>query len=341
MGRDQQPLDLPGQVVERPRGQHLPSNYFTGGVWGQLRFDLHERLLLRAGGRFGHAAARAEGQEESNSLPVDARWSSFVGETGVHVKAHDWLTFDLGVNQGFRAPNLSDMTARRPTGPGFQLENAALKPERSTSYEVGIRVNHERIELTAHAFQTRTFDLIERGVVACDVGGCSGQQFALRSVNLRGLSLRQGADGLLHLRFGYGFGLRSTVSYVWGEGPDPNFPRVISDDLRLPISKIPPLTGASELLWEVPDVGVTLGGGVRWAALQDRLSRQDEEDWRIPFGGTPSFVVFDLSASYQLWKPFVLLSMVLENLGDAPYRYHGSSINGPGRSLNLMLEIGY
>ena len=106
-------------------------------------------------------------------------------------------------------------------------------------------------------------------------------------------------------------------------------------------SKIAPLNGTNELMWSVPDIDVTIGGGVRWAALQDRLSPQDLEDFRIPFGGTPGFVVADLWASYQLWKPFVLLSLVLENLGDAPYRYHGSSINGPGRSLNVMLEIGY
>ncbi len=331
-----------GQVVERSRGQHLPGNYFTGGAWTQLRFDIHERLLLRGGGRFAHAAARAEGDPESNSLDVDARWSSFVGETGVHVKAQEWLTFDLGANQGFRAPNLSDLTARRPTGPGFQVENAELKPERSTSFEVGVRVAHERISLTAHAFHTRTRDVIQRGVLPCDeLGGCSGQQFALKPVNLRGPSINQGADGLLHLRFGYGFALRSTVSYVWTEGPDSLAPLVIDDDLRTPLSKTPPLNGSNELMWSVPDIDVTLGGGVRWAALQDRLSPQDLEDFRIPLGGTPGFVAVDLWASYQLWKPFVLLSLVLENLGDAPYRYHGSSINGPGRSLNVMLEIGY
>jgi len=31
----------------------------------------------------------------------------------------------------------------------------------------------------------------------------------------------------------------------------------------------------------------------------------------------------------------------LENVGDVPYRYHGSSVNGAGRSLSLYLQIGH
>jgi iron complex outermembrane receptor protein/hemoglobin/transferrin/lactoferrin receptor protein len=47
--------------------------------------------------------------------------------------------------------------------------------------------------------------------------------------------------------------------------------------------------------------------------------------------------VVDLRASVRL-SP-VLLTMVLENLLDSPWRAHGSSINGPGRGLMLLMSF--
>jgi outer membrane receptor protein involved in Fe transport len=66
--------------------------------------------------------------------------------------------------------------------------------------------------------------------------------------------------------------------------------------------------------------------------MQDRLALSDQSDQRIPLGGTPGFAVVDLRAGYR-WQPHFLVAGVLENLADAPYRYHGSSVNGPGRSF--------
>ena len=37
--------------------------------------------------------------------------------------------------------------------------------------------------------------------------------------------------------------------------------------------------------------------------------------------------------------PQLRVGVVLENLGDAAYRYHGSAINGPGRSVLVHLEL--
>ena len=77
----------------------------------------------------------------------------------------------------------------------------------------------------------------------------------------------------------------------------------------------------------------------RWALTQTRLALSDRFDARIPEGGTPGFAVVDFSAGYRLGRALVL-AMVLENLADAPYRYHGSSVNGAGRGLRFMLEAG-
>jgi iron complex outermembrane receptor protein/hemoglobin/transferrin/lactoferrin receptor protein len=37
----------------------------------------------------------------------------------------------------------------------------------------------------------------------------------------------------------------------------------------------------------------------------------------------------------------VLVGLVFANVLDSPYRYHGSSVNGAMRSLDLMVEFGF
>jgi outer membrane receptor protein involved in Fe transport len=74
----------------------------------------------------------------------------------------------------------------------------------------------------------------------------------------------------------------------------------------------------------------------------DNLSPSDKTDFRIPAGGTPGFAVFhvrygwesDRSASTR-W----LLTAALENVGDKSYRWHGSSVDGAGRSVVLTAEL--
>jgi iron complex outermembrane receptor protein/hemoglobin/transferrin/lactoferrin receptor protein len=69
------------------------------------------------------------------------------------------------------------------------------------------------------------------------------------------------------------------------------------------------------------------------------LALADQADARIPVGGTPGFAVLDLRLGYRVNDELVL-SGVLENLFDAAYRAHGSSVNGPGRGVMVLLKWG-
>jgi iron complex outermembrane receptor protein/hemoglobin/transferrin/lactoferrin receptor protein len=138
-----------------------------------------------------------------------------------------------------------------------------------------------------------------------------------------------------------GFALRATLAWAWGEGPNPaerpDDPDVPYEE-TLPLSRVPPLNGTVELRWRSA-IGFYAGAALRWALMQDRLALQDLSDPRIPVGGTPGFAVLDLSAGFR-WRRNLLVALVLENATDAAYRYHGSSVNGPGRGLLLTVEAG-
>lgn len=328
------------------RGQYLDGGqYLTSGIWTEGTARLGDAVRLRGGGRFAVAHANAQGDEASESAAIDRTWVTGVGSAGLGVQAVPWLAFVFNVDQGFRAPNLDDLTSRQQTGPGFQFENPDLGPERSVSLETGVEVEHPWVEFRAYAFQTQISDLIgraPRSVEQCPDGeqGCGASQTRFQLVNLQGRAVLRGTDADVRVFLPQGFRLRSTVSYAWGEAPNPIAAADNNEPRRRPMSRVPPLNGLVEAGWRSERLGLYTFGVMRWATAQTRLALADESDARIPDGGTPGYFVFDVRVGYRL-DPYLLAGLVFENVGNAAYRHHGSAINGAGRGLLANLEFGF
>lgn len=332
----------------RTRGQYIAgSTYSWGGVYAEGEAIFWNRLMVRAGGRASVIAAKAAEDVESGTNAVDDQWQSLVGNAALEWWTTDWLTFIVGVDQGFRAPNLDDLTSRQRTGPGFQFENPALEPEKALTTEVGVQVNHPLVELDGWLYHSTLRDAIARSArdsSQCppNTPACNNSRSQFQLVNLSGEAVIYGAEAGLKLNLPWDLSARSTISYAFGEGPNPgdrpDDPNLAFEE-RQPLSRIPPLNGTVELLWRHPR-GLYLGAAMRWATLQDRLAISDQSDARIPIGGTPGFTVYDLRAGWR-FAPRGLVSMVFENMTDEAYRYHGSSVNGPGRGLLVNLEMGF
>src|SRR5690606_31624581 len=154
--------------------------------------------------------------------------------------------------------------------------------------------------------------------------------------NIDGTSIIRGVDGAVRVFLPAGLGMRATAAYAWGDGPNPS---PTGDRARVPLSRVPPFNGTVEINWR-HRLGLFASTALRWARKQNRLTETDVHDQRIPAGGTPGFAVLDVRAGYRIQR-HALLVLVLENLTNAAYRYHGSSINGPGRGLNVLLEVGF
>jgi outer membrane receptor protein involved in Fe transport len=335
-----------------PRGQYLDGSwYLSSGLWLEPTLAIGSRVRLRGGGRVSAVHASAEGEDESDSLSIDKTWATPVGNAGLTVIAAEWLTWHLDFDQGFRAPNLDDLTSRQQTGPGFQYENADLEPERSLSIDTGFKVRHARVEASVFYWQTFIRNLINRAareVDDCpgddlDPSGCAGSRTRFQLVNLDGWAQLRGVDSSLRLFMPLGFAFAGTLSWAWGETPNPVPPpsegQTSNYRERVPLSRVPPLNGTLELTWYA-DFGLWLGSALRWGAAQTRLAPADSADPRIPAGGTPGYAILDLRAGYR-FDPHVLIGLVFENVIDSPYRYHGSSVNGAMRSLDLTVEFGF
>ena len=326
------------------RGQYVDgSRYAQGGAWASSRLDLGPQVTLRLGGRAAVADVSSPEQTVSDTVGVDAQWWTMVGHAGAQWRPRPGLALMAGLEQGFRPANLDDLTARQVTGQGFQIDNPDLVPEETLTLELGTRWSGRSLSVEGWVFQTYGEHWMDRDVFPpgqCPESlrrACTAARWAqpVKLVNLPGTAVIRGAELHGKLRLPWGLRARGTLSYAWGEGDSP---LAHEPGVRRPLSRIAPLNGTLEGRWKHPGSGLHLGAAMRWAQAQDRLSFGDINDKRVPPGGTPGHVVFDLRAGLRLGDQ-VSANAVLENLGDAAYRIHGSSVNGPGRGLLLNVEI--
>lgn len=330
-------------TTDLSRGQYVDgASYLTLGTFAEAELNPLSWLILRGGGRASVIGARSAADPVSNTEAVTRNFGAVVGRAGAEMLASPQLRFLVNIDQGFRAPNLDDLTSRTQAGPGFQFENPDLGPERSTTFEIGSRYDHTWIRLEAWAFATLLDDAIIRAVRETsdcppETPACGASRTRYQLLNADGTSVILGSEGGLTLFFPEHITLRATASYAWGESPNTanNF-----GDSRVPLSRVPPFNGTVETRYRHVKSGFYTSGVLRWALAQQRLAPSDLSDPRIPPGGTPGYGVFDLRAGWRMDHRFAV-SMVLENLFDAAYRVHGSSINGPARSLIIASTLSW
>lgn len=337
-----------GAVIHASRGQYLDgSHHTTGGAYAMLEGTFLRRLTLRAGARAGGAGARAPADPESGTAAVDRSWPVWSAHGGVQWDAVPWLSLLFNVDRSFRTPNLDDLTSRQQAGPGFQFENPSLDPESSLTLEAGVQVHLDWLEADLWAYRASLHGAIERAprdAADCPPGTpqCASSWSRFQLVNLSSQAVIWGAEGGVRAYLPLGFDLRATVSWAFGEGPNPAArpadPALPYEETQ-PLSRIPPLNGTAEARWTHAGTGAWLGAGLRWALAQTRLSLSDRSDARIPIGGTPGFAVLDLRAGLRV-KDRVRATVVFENVTDAAYRHHGSGVNGPGAGFVVGLDVG-
>jgi len=313
------------------------AGYDLLGVYLQDEIEAADRLDLTLGGRanFAHADAnRVADPLTGRRTSAADEWCSIVGSARlVYHVVPDHINLFGGVSQGFRAPNLSDLT-RFDTARTNELETPALglDPEYYLSFEAGLKTEYENWALQAAYFHT----LIDESIIRVPTGRTIDGNFEVSKLN--------GGDGYVQgveLAASYRFLPQFTAfgGFSWMEGEVDAFPSSFPRRVREPISRLMPVTGQAGLRWDHPSGKVWVEGLATIADAQDKLSSSDQADTsRIPPGGTPSYTVFSLRGGWQI-KDNVNLTVALENLSDEDYRIHGSGQNELGRSLNIALSI--
>jgi hemoglobin/transferrin/lactoferrin receptor protein len=284
------------------------------------------------GARYTYSKVDADKVEDpltGNRISIEDHWDAVVGSLRLlysFTLVQDHVLF-TGISQGFRAPNLSDLT-RLDTARSneFEIPQKDLDPEKFISYEIGIKSQLKRCAVQLTYYYTVIDDMIVRVPTGGIIDGC--EEVTKKNAGT-----------------GYVNGLEFTASYnltqqlnpwiaaSWMKGKVDTYPTSSPEKKREYISRLMPPTAQLGVRWNSDNGKFLIGATCSMAAKADRLSTRDKKDiQRIPPGGTPGYAVFDINGVWNITDDLGL-SLSLENILDKDYRIHGSGVNELGRNF--------
>lgn len=319
-------------AIQGPVGDD--AQYDSLGVYVQDQVEASERVSLIGGLRYSHFEADIGRFENPITGKADAfsdQWDTVTANARAVIAFSAQHRVYAGVAQGFRAPNLSDLS-RLDTARSDELETAAtdLDPEAFATFEVGTRFNGEKGTLEISGYYTDIQDMIVTTPTGRFVDGN------------REVTKRNSGDGYVggvelggDCQLSDQLNLRGAVS--WMDGEVDTFPSSDPVNVREPMDRLMPVTTHVALRYDI-DLRYWLEANVSIVDDAGKGSTRDQRDTqRIPPGGAPGYTVFGLRGGCRL-SDQLNLTLALENIGDENYRVHGSGLNEPGRNAIIALE---
>jgi hemoglobin/transferrin/lactoferrin receptor protein len=294
-------------------------------------------LDVTPGVRWSYARADADRVQDpvtGEAMSVDGDWDAVVGSLRLlHPLSGDrrHVVFG-GVAQGFRAPNLSDLT-RLDTARSNEIETPVsdLDPERYLAGEIGWRSRFDRLTTQLGYYYTAIDSMIVRAPTGQTIDGAAE------------VTKKNSGDGYVQgvefsARYSLDGGWSTWGSASWMDGEVDAYPTSSTQQERDTISRLMPPTAQAGLRWQSAAARWWWEGVCDAAEKADRLSADDERDTqRIPPGGTPGYAVFTTRVGTTVLDGLAL-SLGLENILDEDYRIHGSGVNEPGRNWVLAAD---
>lgn len=308
------------------------ASYDTLGAFAQYKWEVSDKLELSAGLRVSHFSAdwgkvfnRSTGLDESG----DGDWSNAALSVRANYEINEKNHLFGGVSQGFRAPNLEDLTGSNISNSADEVVGSAdVDSEDVISFETGVKHESNTLRLTSSVFYTAINNPIT------SVVDNTGTDRLLRITNgedgyIYGVEL----EGEYHINDQW----KLTANITYQDGKQDTLDEiggvVTSDTIR----RLSPLAGSASLRWTHPNDKVWVETTVLAATTQNNLGAGDLRDGqRVPTNGTPGYLIGTMRAGWQAQEN-MLFTLGLENLTDEDYRVHGSGVNETG--FNTVLGV--
>jgi len=280
-------------------------------------FDLGN-WIVTAGARFNTYVIKVD--DEALGL-TKLTPSALVGNLALLRKLSSTSNLFASLNTGFRAPNIDDLGTLGIVDFRYETPNLDLKPESSVQYQIGYKYLDRKVRGEVYIYRNQLYNLITRS----RVGEQYIEEYPVYQKENSDKSYIQGVETSWDYDFSNSWSFHGDITYTYGQNITKNEP----------VRRIPPLFGRIAAEYNQGSWLVN----VEWlaAAKQSRLAQGDKDDNRIPEGGTPGWSVFNINGSYN-WK-FITVDLSLRNILNTDYRYHGSGVNGYGRSLFLTVGV--
>ena len=307
------------------------ATYRSLGLFTQARHEFNDRFEGTAGIRYTYAEADlGKIWNGTNDISASESWDSVVGSLrGIYRLDDRWSIFG-GSSQGFRAPNVNDLSGNLTTRSGVQnMGNLDLDPEKTITFELGARHESDDLTFEVATFYTLADDVISRipqSALVSDTVTVNG-----------GEAWIAGLEAQTSWKFSPDWTLSGFLTYQYGDAERPSF--LGGPEITEPVSRLSPLRGSIALRYDDPSEKWWAEARLTAADTADRLAANDLGDTqRIPSGGTPSYVTAALFAGWQATED-LQFNLALENLTDEDYRVHGSGLNESG--FNATLSVKY
>jgi len=324
-------LQTPADDIQGPVADN--ATYDLVGVFAEQQLEVASRTDLTFGVRWTYAAAESDQVRDpvtDDRISIDEDWSELTGSARLtHALDEERTTRAFGgVSQGFRAPNLSDLTRFDSARTNeFEIPAVGLEPEEFVQFEVGVETALDRFSVLAAVHYTSMRDVIQRFPTG-NVNGAGENEITKANV---GDGEVYGAELGCAWRMDDRWTLFGDVA--WLDGEIETVEVAGSAPIEDHITRLQPTTAHLGVRFEPPSSPYFGEMLVTHAADADELSLSDIRDTsRIPPGGTPSYTVLDLRGGYSVSRAFDL-TFGVENVTDEDYRIHGSGSNRVGRNF--------
>ena len=270
--------------VQRQSGSTLDTTRGNSAGYAQLLEELGRAVSITAGARLD------KNQQFGDHL---------TGRAGVAWRPDGRTRLRASAGTGFKEPSFFENFAT-----GFAHGNAGLRPERSTSWEVGVEhsVLQGRLALQATWFDQRFRDFIQYS--GLPVGPDSVNYVNIGDATARGLELS------IRTALGHGFALEAAYTYL----------RSRDQGTGRRLQRRPTHAGSLQLFHSLADRG-SVGLSARFTG-----DREDRDFAVFPDTAVtlPAQTVVDASAAYRLSRgrgalPGLVITGRVENLFDARY----------------------
>ncbi|WP_434698709.1 TonB-dependent receptor [Pseudomonas sp. D1-1] len=270
-----------------------------------LRYD-YTRLKPRLTEEFLRTVDPTNGGTVSGE---DKNWHRVSPKFGLTYALTDQYTWYGQYAEGFRTPTAKALYGRFDNaGVGYSVEpNPDLEPEKSKSYETGLRGRFDSGSFDVAVFYNKYRDFINEDAITPGADQLTFQSNNIKHATIKGIE----AKGRLDLDvFGAPKGLytQGSVAYLYGR----------NNDTGEPLNSVNPLTGVFGLGYDQEQFGTLLS----WTLVQKK-NRVDDSNFNSPDGvsgqfKTPGFGILDLSGYYKVTHD-VTVSGGLYNLTDKKY----------------------
>lgn len=316
-------------------------------AYAQGEWYLGPRWTASVGGRFthyryrtqaGHRAGTAGTASERFFSPISVDEGALCGSLGIVYAPVRDLHVTGNVANGYRQPNAQDLFFNGPASVGTVLGNPDLNPEKSVSYDLGVRWGPGAFGFAGNLFYSTYDDLID-AIDVTQAGGPPGPR-TYRYVNITNARI-WGGDLEAEYRFLRRFQARVAMAGQIGDITNADailrLYGVVAEQAPLP--SIPPIKGTAALRWRDASGRFWVEPSARWSWRTNRLP--------LPTPGVSFFTEFkkewmvgDLMAGARL-PAGQRIVVGVRNIADRSYRQAIGSLDEPGRSFVGSLSVDF